>query len=129
METPRDDHETRPIYQVGDGVLRTSVDFSFKGKISQVIPPNEVAEMLDYFLENYPEDEVRTVMETYRSRDQEFADHPMYVMIPEGCDKPASFEQAKCIIPGITKQVYDRLMKPRHFLVLESDIVPLDWVE
>lgn len=131
METPEPEYEytPRPIFCVGDKVVRSSLDFSFRGVISQVITPDEFEANLERIRETNPNEEVEKALEWYAIRDESYRERPMYIMIPDGYDRPATFDQAKAIVPGLTRVQYDRIMQPRYFLVLESDIIPLEWLE
>ena len=130
---PVESQNPKPIFKIGDRVCYTSRerDFSVVGTVSQVIKSEEFNDIIDKAKQYAPEEVVEEIIENYRSRDSEFDSLPAYVVIPDGHIGIATFEQAKAIVPNLSKIQYDRLMgiEERYFFVLESDIIHLEWIQ
>ena len=111
--------ETNNGYQVNDRVVLSSKDFAIHGKIIKVVPTEELREYIE-------QNGHQSTFDSIRERDPEFDQFPLYIMEPDNNNKPASFEQAKAIVRGITREQYDMLFLGRLFVAIDSDLIPED---
>lgn len=60
----------------------------------------------------------------FSNRDPSYAKYHIYEVEPDSSPGPCSFEEAACIVPGLTRYQYDMLMDRRVFACLDSDLLP-----
>lgn len=119
--------EIRPNYRVGDRVIHCRPGMGFSGVVHTVVKPDEMNECLDAMREDKGYQEIENSLNWYRQRDPDALKNPVYVIVPDGYDKPATWEQAQLICPTLTEYQYRRIVGSRMFIVLESDIIPEEW--
>lgn len=128
-----------PTYRLGDVVSRVSIDgklVSVSGKIVAISPGGRTIEYFRSLLSGngYNQTFIESFLGVMLKRDPDFMDKPVYVIEPETSPGWASFEEAKSIVPGISKREYDflacltefqrtLLWGHRLFIVLDSELV------
>jgi hypothetical protein len=95
----------------------SSIHFSFHGEIVEVY---DTEYMFNFASEQIGHYEASVAKE----KGEEILNYPMYIIKPDDYECPATFEQAKAIVPGITEKQYGLLMKPRMFLCKDVDLLP-----
>ena len=120
----------------GDRVVKSSPTGSYRGKIFEVIQPEE--DYVGMLIACMGQEMAESYVEGFRKRDKDYDKFPIYIVEPDGNGEPVKdMTQAESIIPGITKKQFKFLCSltqdqtfmfffQRLFIALDSDLLPDD---
>lgn len=124
----------RNRFSLGDRVLRSSntvpegtdKPLIFRGVVRKIYTVNSYFRHLHEITKSI--EAALNVKSIFMLRDKDYPKYHIYDVEPDSSPGPCSFEEAVCIVPGLSRHQYDMLMDRRVFACLDSDLLPEEFI-